>query len=220
MFAINHAAAALLFKKNTENRISFFWVLLAVQFVEFLWVLFNFLGIEKTTTEDKVKFVGDIHLSYIPYSHSVLSSLIIATVAILIFRLWKNSWKLGLWIGLAFFSHIILDIITHAKDIPLGFNNSEFIGLGHYSSLPIAGFILETGFGLFCWWYYRGSKTLFWIILVFNLFNVTMFLPSVKGPEWYMAGKPMLIVTVILAQIIITLFLVGKFSKKRKPFFA
>ncbi len=47
------------------------WILIAVQLIEVLWVVLNFLGIEKTVTETTVRYVGDIHLSYMPFSHSL-----------------------------------------------------------------------------------------------------------------------------------------------------
>ena len=217
MFAINHAAAALIFKKHAEDRVSFILILIAVQFVELLWVGLNLIGIEKVQTEATVHFVGDIHLSYMPYSHSILTSVILSLAAGIFYFFWKKSWKAALLVGLAFASHIVLDLLTHAKDLPLGFSNAQFAGLGLYDAHPMIGFLLEFAFGLFCWWYYRGNKELFWVITVFNLANITMFLPQVKGLEYYMAGKPVLITLVIFAQIIITLVLVGWLaSKKRK----
>lgn len=209
MFAINHAASALLFKKHLNDKISIVWILLAVQFIELCWVMLNLLGIERTTTEDAVYYVGDIHLSYMPYSHSLMTSFIFSLIAFLVFGIWKRSWKIGLIMGFAFLAHIILDIITHSNDLPLTFSNTNFIGLGLYSAFPLAGFFLELAFGLFCWWYFKGNKALLWIILLFNLANISMFLPEITGLEYFMANKPTLITVVIFAQIIITLLLVG-----------
>jgi hypothetical protein len=114
--------------------------------------------------------------------------------------------------ALALLSHIVLDLLTHAADIPLGFSNNSLLGMGLYSSAPIVAFFLELAFGIFCWWYYKGSKSLFWIILLFNLANLTMFVPQIKGLEFYLADKPVLISVVILVQILLTLFLVGRTS--------
>ncbi|WP_067028934.1 hypothetical protein [Allomuricauda sp. CP2A] len=212
MFAINHAASALIFKKQLRNKVSVVWVLLSVQFVELLWVLLNLLGVENTVTEKTVNYVGDIHLDYMPFSHSVLSSFIIAVVGGGLFLVWKRSWRVAIWMALALLSHIVLDLLTHAADIPLGFSNNSLLGMGLYSSAPIVAFFLELAFGIFCWWYYKGSKSLFWIILLFNLANLTMFVPQIKGLEFYLADKPVLISVVILVQILLTLFLVGRTS--------
>jgi hypothetical protein len=70
MFAINHAATALIIKKEFIN-VPIVWLLISVQFMEMVWIILNFLGIEKTTTEKEVRYVGDVHLSYMPFSHSI-----------------------------------------------------------------------------------------------------------------------------------------------------
>ncbi len=209
MFAINHAASSLLFKKHLRGEISFVWILLAVQFIELVWVFLNWLGIERVTTEDKVRYVGDIHLSYMPYSHSILSSAILVAIAGMVFWFWKKSIRITIIIMLACSSHIILDLVTHTQDLPLGFTYRHVLGLGLYSVFPLAAFLLEIGFGLFCWWYYRGDKTLFWIILCLNLANISLFFPDIPGLEIYLAHRPTAITILIFVQILLTLALVG-----------
>lgn len=56
---------------------------------------------------------------------------------------------------------------------------------------------------------------LLFIILFFNLANITMFTALISGPETLMANNPALITTVIFVQILVTLFLVGYFSNSR-----
>jgi hypothetical protein len=73
MFAINHAATALLNRRYPN--VSLVALLVSVQAMEFVWVLLNYLGIEPTTTEPVVRYVGDINPAYMPFSHSVLTVL-------------------------------------------------------------------------------------------------------------------------------------------------
>ena len=80
MFAINHAATALIFKRRFED-VSLVALLISVQAMEFAWVALNYLGVEHTTTEPIVRYLGDIHLAYMPYSHSVLTALGAALLA-------------------------------------------------------------------------------------------------------------------------------------------
>src|SRR5262245_62450833 len=70
MFAVDHAATALLIKRRFPS-VSLTPMLLAVQAAELAWVGLNYLGVERTTTETSVRSVGDIHLAYMPFSHSV-----------------------------------------------------------------------------------------------------------------------------------------------------
>ena len=74
MFAINHAATGLIIKRIFPG-VSVIAILVSVQLIEGLWVVLNFIGIEKTTTEKRVESVSDVHLEYMPFSHSVVSRL-------------------------------------------------------------------------------------------------------------------------------------------------
>ena len=212
MFAINHAATALVIKKIFKD-VPIIWILLSVQLVELLWVLLNYLGIEKTTTEKEVKYVGDVHLSYMPYSHSIISMLGMAIIAWLILSRGFNLNNFGLAVGIGILSHLLLDLITHGRDISIApFINNPKFGLGLYSKLPVPAFFLEIGYGVACWWIYGGSYILLAIILLFNVANLSMFFTAIRGIEQRMANRPLLITTVVFVQIIATLSAVGLLS--------
>ena len=59
MFAINHASTALIIKKEFVD-VPIIWLLIFVQFMEMVWIVLNFLGIERTTTEKEVRYVGGL----------------------------------------------------------------------------------------------------------------------------------------------------------------
>ncbi len=86
MFAINHAATALIIK-TVYPGVPIAVILVSVQLIEILWVVLNFLGVEKTTTEDRVNTVSDLHLEYMPFSHSVVSTAVLAAGAWMLFTL-------------------------------------------------------------------------------------------------------------------------------------
>jgi hypothetical protein len=50
------------------------------------------------------------------------------------------------------------------------------------------------------------------VMIGFNLGNISMFISKIPGIEKYMANRPSMIAKVILAQILVTLTLVGIFS--------
>lgn len=77
MNAINHAATALIINRKWP-RVPIIPVLLSVQLVEFLWVAFNLLGVEVTTTEPQVRALNDIHLAHMPYLHSIAATVFLA----------------------------------------------------------------------------------------------------------------------------------------------
>jgi hypothetical protein len=70
MFAVDHSATALLIKRRFPS-VSMTPLLISVQAMELAWVALNYPGLERTTTAVAVRSVADVHLAYIPYSHSV-----------------------------------------------------------------------------------------------------------------------------------------------------
>lgn len=213
MFAINHAAASLPLKKKFPS-VKMIWLLISVQLVEMLWVILNLLGVEITTTEKTVKYVGDIHLAFMPFSHSVASSLILALLSFILIKYYLKNTKFAVAFTIGLMSHVILDILVHAKDIPLTFLSEELkFGSELYVIRPYVAFIIEFAFGLWCWWYYKGNKGLLLVIVLFNLANFTVFSPDVIGLEKYFADNVLLLTVVIAFQILVTLLLVGYFYK-------
>jgi hypothetical protein len=213
MFAINHAATALLLKRRYPKA-AFVPLLLSVQAMEFAWVLLNYVGVERTTTEPVVRYVGDIHLAYMPFSHSVLTVL---GAVLLVWALSAVTGKgrLGAVLGLGILSHLLLDLLTHNGDIPLApFADAPKYGTFLYGRLPLVAFLLELGYGLLCWRAFRGGRALLAIIVGFNLANVSLFFREIPGPEEALAGRPFLVVTVILAQIAVTLWAVWWGARK------
>lgn len=214
MFAINHAATALLIKKRYPE-VPLAWLLLSVQFVEMLWVLFNFFDIEQTTTATAVSSVRDIHLVYMPYSHSLASSFAFAiTFWLIVGKVFKQQ-AIAMAVAIGVLSHIFLDVVTHAPDIAVvPFLLDQKVGAGLYT-IPLAAFFFETAYGLFCWWVFRGNKMLLATILVFNLANISFFSDAITGPEVFMANHPLWIVSAVAVQIVVTLVLVGLLARFR-----
>jgi len=150
-----------------------------------------------------------------PYSHSVATSLALAFLAWAVSRIVFSRPKLGIALALGVTSHLVLDLLTHARDIAAapGLESIQ-LGLGLYSTFPIGAFVFELLYGIVCWWIYKGGKALLGIILLFNVANLSLLSPAVPGPESLLANRPTAIVLVILVQIVVTLFLVGFYSSR------
>jgi hypothetical protein len=211
MFAINHAATGLIIKKIFPG-VPMPVILTSVQLIEILWVALNFAGVERTTTEERVKSVSDVHLAHMPYSHSVVSTLALGAGAWGIAALGFKSFDVGAAVALGIWSHIVLDLVSHARDIAITpIRGSKKLGVGLYER-PIVAFAFEMVYGVFCCWVYGGGAALLWIIVLFNLVNGSFFVKAIPGPERLLAGKPMWIAGVVLMQIVVTAVLVGVFS--------
>ncbi len=212
MNAINHAATALLINKRWPG-VPIVAVLLAVQLVEFLWVLFNLLGIELTTTEPQVRALNDIHLAFMPYSHSIAATVVLAgavwLLAATVFG--KPGW--GLALAMAVSSHIVLDLATHVHDIAIAPGSAlPKLGSGLYD-VPMLALLVETIYGVWCWWMFRGSKALLGAIVVLNLATLSFYSATIAGPEQLLAGHPKIFAAVIGVHIVVGLLTVWFYAR-------
>jgi len=216
MFAIDHAATALLVKRRYPA-VPLAPLLIAAQAMELAWVVLNYVGVERTTTEPAVRSVADIHLAFMPYSHSVATGLGGAVLVWLLLEYGFGRPRLGRALGLGIVSHLVLDLATHAHDIVLWPGRLEpALGLGLYATAPFVAFLVELAYGILCWWAYRGGRALLALIVLGNLANLSLFSTAILGPERYLAGRPTLVVTFVFVQIIVTLVLVGVFARRPK----
>ena len=215
MFAIDHAATALVLKRRWPDA-PLPWLLVSVQLMELAWVVLNLLGVERVSTAAAVHSVADLHLESMPWSHSVATMLGAAFLVWIGLRL-AGLRQLGLALGLGVASHLILDLLTHNHDLALAPGLPAHLGLGLYGSAPMVAFLLELAYGVLCWWIFRGSRTLLAVILGFNLANVSFFSAALPGPEELLANHPTAVVLVVLAQIVVTLLVVGWLARPPRP---
>jgi len=217
MFAINHAATALVVKKKYPQ--APLWLLLiSVQIIELFWVAFNYMGIEYSSTEATVSSVLDVHLIHMPYSHSIFSTIVVAFIAWFVINKCFHKPRIAFAVAIAIASHIVLDLLTHTQDIALApFLGMEKFGFGLYT-VPMLAFLAETFYGILCWWIYNGKLSLLFIIIGFNLANFSFFSAVVIGPEAMLANEPLLLTSVVFIQIVLTLILVGVFSRRNNTY--
>ena len=214
MFATDHAATALLLKRRYPA-VPIAPLLVAVQAMELAWVALNYLGIERTTTEPVVRSVTDIHLAHMPYSHSVATALGAALLAWAVLELGFGRKMLGRAVGLGIASHLVLDLLTHAHDIVLWPGHvSPRLGLGLYDTAPFAAFVVELVYGIACWRIYRGGRGLLALVVLGNVADLSLLSAAVPGPEQLLAGRPLMVVTLVAVQILVTLVLTGILARR------
>jgi len=139
---VGHYAVSLALKKF-EKRVSLGILFIAVQFVDILFFPFVLLGIERVNIVQDFTQSTHFELEYMPYTHSLLASVLWAGAAYALFR-WvivkKNS--VALVVALAVFSHWLFDLIVHTPDLPLWSDTSLKLGFGLWNN-AIATFALE-----------------------------------------------------------------------------
>ncbi|AEV99484.1 hypothetical protein A4D02_26960 [Niastella koreensis] len=208
MYAINHAATALLIKKN-KPELPLWPLLISVQLVEIGWVIFNYLGIEHYSVT-----TGKLHLDFLPYSHSVFSGVLAALLSYVILTPGFKNRKLAIAFAIGVLSHIAIDLIFHEHDIRLfPFAEHPVWGLG-IIKYPLVNFILELLYGIGCWWYFGGNKKLLAVIIIFNLADLpTMFASgdALNPLKLY----PFILPTFILIQILLTWYFVWRYARQK-----
>jgi hypothetical protein len=120
------------------------WVLfLAVQLLDVVWAPLILLGVEKVRIVPGFTATNPLDLYYMPYTHSLLAALLWSAAAGAGYRLLARppSRAAGLVVGLAVFSHWVLDFVVHRPDLPL-YDNSAKLGLGLWNH-PVVAFALE-----------------------------------------------------------------------------
>jgi hypothetical protein len=155
---VGHYAAGLALKKF-EKSASLGVLFLAVQFVDILFFPFVLLGLERLNIVENYTQSTHFELEYMPYTHSLLGSVIWAGAAYALFR-WvivkKNS--VALVVALAVFSHWLFDLIVHTPDLPLWSDASPKLGLGLWQN-AIATFALEAALLVAALWLYLRSTS-------------------------------------------------------------
>ena len=121
--------------KSEKNKIPLWVLFIAVQFLDYIWATLVLLGIEKLRVI-KGFTAGSMLDSYFhPYSHSLITAILWSIVAALIYeavcgRHGRHYTPFAtLIIGLAVFSHWVLDLIAHPRDLAI-YDNTWKVGFG------------------------------------------------------------------------------------------
>jgi len=121
--------------RTERNKIPLWVLFVAVQFLDYIWATLVLLGTEKLRVI-KGFTAGSMLDSYFhPYSHSLIMAVVWSVIAALVYkgvcgRYGRHySGSAPLIIGLAVFSHWILDLIAHPRDLAI-YDNTWKVGFG------------------------------------------------------------------------------------------
>ncbi len=121
--------------RSDQNKVPLWVLFIAVQFLDYIWATLVLLGIEKLRVI-KGFTAGSMLDSYFhPYSHSLIASVIWSCVAALAYKGICNRFhypcrkSAALIVGIAVFSHWVLDLIVHPRDLAI-YDNTWKVGFG------------------------------------------------------------------------------------------
>ena len=121
--------------RTERNRIPLWVLFIAVQFLDYIWATLVLLGIEKLRVI-KGFTAGSMLDSYFhPYSHSLMMAVIWSVIAAVVYKAACSRHRCHyiksapLIISLAVFSHWVLDLVAHPRDLAI-YDNTWKVGFG------------------------------------------------------------------------------------------
>ena len=124
--------------KKVDTAISLGLLFVAVQFADILWPIFVWLGLERFTIVPGFTATSPFVFQSYPFSHSLtaacLWSIIGFAIVLALPLKGKKMFAAGV-VGVGIFSHYLLDLVVHVRDLPITMTGKTKIGLGlwnHY----------------------------------------------------------------------------------------
>jgi len=110
---------------------------LAVQALDVLFGIFVLSGVEHMEIVHDYTRYNPYRLYDMPITHSLVGSLGWAIAVGIIAALFRLPRRESLWLGLAVFSHFILDLPVHTPDLSIAGNETAKLGLGLWNNIPL-----------------------------------------------------------------------------------
>ena len=149
---IGHFGVALAAKKIAP-RTSLGTLILAAQFLDFLWPAFLLLGIEHVRIVPGISVVSPLEFTDYPISHSLLMALVWAVLFGGTYYMLRGYAR-GAWVvAAAVLSHWVLDFIVHRPDLQLLPGVRLRVGLGLWNSFFASVAVETLFFGVGLWIY-------------------------------------------------------------------
>ena len=128
--------------KKADPSIPLWVVFVAVQWLDVMWAPLVLLGVERVRIAPGFTATNPLDLYYMPYTHSLIAALLWSAAAAGMYHLIPRAQvRASILVGVAVFSHWVLDFIVHRPDLPL-YDNTAKVGLGLWN-YPAWAFGLE-----------------------------------------------------------------------------
>jgi hypothetical protein len=179
--------------KRWAPRVSLGWLFLAVQGLDLLFASFVLAGVEKLAIVPGFTAYNPYDLISMPYSHGLVAALgWSALVAVLVRALLGPSGgRAAAVLGAAVFSHWVLDLPMHTRDLPLLGDHSQKVGLGlwRHRDLSLAAEAAVLAAGVAVWLPATGGlgrariATVSFLVLLAVVLLSTPFMPPPASPN-------------------------------------
>jgi hypothetical protein len=155
---VGHYSVSLVARRSSIDLPLWLWFI-AVQWLDFAFMMFVLLGIEKVRIVPGFTEANPLDLYYLPYSHGLLgatvTSAIFAGLVFAAFPAARSAVGLGL-VWLASFSHWLLDFVMHTPDLPIVAGPTK-VGLGLWNHQAISLSLEVVLLVLAAWFFARSA---------------------------------------------------------------
>lgn len=142
---IGHYGAGFGLKKFVPH-ISLGFLFLSVQLTDIIWAVLVLIGVEKVRVTPGFTKMVPLETIYQPFSHGLFSNIALAVIVYLAVRITSKikgqKKKTAIVFSAAVFSHFLLDLPVHVKDMPILGWDSYKLGFGLWN-YPAAAHVLE-----------------------------------------------------------------------------
>lgn len=138
-------------------------LLTAPLFLDLLWPFFLLFGIEHVRIVQNFTRYNPFDLYDFPWSHSLLMSIVWATLFSLIYYAISRyrPGAIAVWVGVV--SHWVLDWITHVPDMPLYPGGGPKLGLGLWNHVAATMVVEIAMFIVGIWLYALATRSRNWV---------------------------------------------------------
>lgn len=142
--------------KAAEKRLPLWVVFIAVQWLDVCWSVLVLAGVEKLRVIPGFLQGSPLDLYYMPYTHGLIGALVLSAILGGIVSIFYRDLRGTVFavIAAAVFSHWLLDLVVHVRDLPL-WENTDKVGFGLWRwawiSVPLEIATLVAG----AWFYAR-----------------------------------------------------------------
>jgi hypothetical protein len=211
--------------KSERNKIPLWVLFIAVQFLDYIWATLVLLGIEKLRVIKGFTTASMLDSYFHPYSHSLMAAVIWSCVGALIYKTlcsqlrYPYTRSTTVIVGLAIFSHWILDLIAHPRDLAI-YDNMWKVGFGlwNYRDPEFALEIALLAAGIFL---YLGRNVMTGIrkvaVIVFGIALVIIQIGDTYVPRNPLTDKATVTgVWIFYTLFVVVAFLIEKIGTRRQ----
>ncbi len=149
--------------KRLAPRASLGFLMTAPMLVDLLWPIALVLGIERVRIAPGITAASPLDFVSYPWTHSLLMSLVWASLFMLVY-LARTGYVAGaFWIGIGVASHWVLDWVSHRPDLQIVPWSPVRVGLGLWNSVPATLAVESAMFIAGLWLYLATTRARGWI---------------------------------------------------------